>query len=60
MLAIFRDNVILGELFAQYALDHDVNVHNEAELRCAIKAYSHYVLNTLVDRYEVGEREGEL
>lgn len=60
MLVAFVDDEIIGRLFAQYVQDHDIDLNDEADLRCAIKAYSHYVLNTLVDRYAVGERESEL
>ena len=54
------DEIVLGQLFAEYLNYKGRRLEGEADLRCAIKAYSHYVLNTLVDRYGIGERESEI
>ena len=58
---ILEDDDILGQLFASYLNEKTIGeIKGEADLRCAVKAYSHYVLNVLVDRYGIGERESEL
>lgn len=53
MLIGIMDSAILNYCFIQYAMDHDIDLEDQDELRCAITAYSHYVQNRLTELYEV-------
>lgn len=53
------DTVILKYCFVQWSLDHDIDLDDPDDLRCAITAYSHYVQNVLTERFEVEQKEGE-
>ena len=51
------DTVILKYCFVQWSLDHDIDLDDPDDLRCAITAYSHYVQNVLKEQCEVEEEE---
>ena len=53
MLIGIMDSAILNYCFRQYAQDHDMDLEDPDELRCAITVYSHYVQNRLTELYEV-------
>ena len=53
MLIGIMDSAILNYCFRQYAMDHDIDLEDQDELRCAITVYSHYVQNRLTELYEV-------
>lgn len=53
MLIGIMDSAILNYCFRQYAQDHDIDLDDPDDLRCAITVYSHYVQNTLTEVYEV-------
>ena len=57
MLIGIHDEDIISRCFEEWVLDHsvDADLDDPDELRCRIKAYSHYVMHLLTDFYDADQ-----
>lgn len=65
MFITFTDEELLTKCFSEWAYDRDAidwgNQDREAQVRCAIVGFTHYVRRFLIDYYNVDiKEEGEI
>ena len=62
MQVTFKDDEILCHLCVQWFIDHDIDPHDESQLKAGIKAYSDYVMHTLcvLGEVDIEERGDEV